>query len=495
MAFLLCQTVLARRSTNSLPFDTFDDNPDDAAIRRTDLGADGPVDENAHALIDLQQVKLGFWLPTDPQADPFAGDFNTNGLFLRMDVSVAGVVNPPGKTQPGQFAPFAYGPNPVYGFIEVEMDRDWDTGGELANPEHRFLGNVVRFGGVPSANQFIDRPALSGAAFDGNFLTLPYVERSGEEFHLALLGSFFTASDITEMAGDGDMIFEADETWRIDAPWFHRAHGYEPFSLALGGTFAGEYMPSCTLQFAHDSVAGMTLISLVFPLTNEAAGLMVGAPPEPLNGNPSDQASILEALTDLRDSAIFLSVFPTGLPEEAIISGWLTKDPTRFTEPPRWDVTALVGTSYTAQLPEGEYFVWTDVFPDVVRGDMNANSKTDDDDRQMMQLYVASQDAADGLLDGRVVLPNFSLNFSVFDLDHSGVVDSVDMTLISELGDQDGDDDVDLCDWARVQNCFSGDGVPIDPSQCGTADLDADSDVDLLDSRRIEAVISGPSSS
>lgn len=491
-AGLACCSPLVLAGSSRQPVRTRIDDPDDAVVRRTDLGGDGPIDTGAHALIDLQAVTLGTWLPTDPQANLFVGDFNSNGLFLRLDVSVAGLVNPPGKTQPGQFAPFIYGPNPVFGFIEVEMDSDWDTGGELDNPEHRYLGNVARFGGVPDDVEFIDRVALSGAAFDDNFLTAPFVDRSGEDFHLALLGSLFESSDITELAGDGDGIFEADETWRIDAPWFHRAHGYESFSLALGGVFAGQYMPVCTLQFEHDSSAGVTLISLVFPLTNVGAGLMTGAAPEPINGDPSDQACVLEALTDLRDSAIFVNQFPTGLPEEEIITGWSGKVPDEYLEPDDWDVTAILGTSYTAPLPEGEYFVWTDVYPDIDRGDVNGDSEADSVDRDLIDQYITAQDGSDGQVDGQVVLAGFAMDFSVFDINHDGIVDSMDVSLVSHVGDQDNDDDVDLRDLAELQNCFSGQGVPWSGSDCHLSDLDADQDVDLVDSRRLQAALSGP---
>ena len=47
-------------------------------------------------------------------------------------------------------------------------------------------------------------------------------------------------------------------------------------------------------------------------------------------------------------------------------------------------------------------------------------------------------------------------------------------------GDFDGDDDVDMKDFAHFQNCLSGDGIP-HGSSCANADLNEDSDVDQGD--------------
>ncbi|UCE61800.1 MAG: hypothetical protein JSU63_08645, partial [Phycisphaerales bacterium] len=147
---------------------------------------------------------------------------------------------------------FRYGDHPVYGFVEIDMDADVWTGGELFAPEYRYLGNVVRFGGNVLHPEFLDRVALDGSAFDDDFLTPPFVERHGEEFHLALIGGQFGAGDIVEVAGDDDGIFEEGETWNIRGPFFHRAHGYELFSFVEGGRYPGEYAPDADLQFRHD---------------------------------------------------------------------------------------------------------------------------------------------------------------------------------------------------------------------------------------------------
>jgi hypothetical protein len=471
---------------------TYSDTAGDAAARRTDPGADGPFDPEMHHLIDLLGLTIGAWCPVAPETDLFAGDFDEDGEFLRMDMLLAGLVNPPGLTDPDQYEPFEYGPHPVFGFVEVDMDEDEETGGELDFPEYRYLGNVVRFGGIPDLSYLEDRIALDASAFDGDFETSPYVERSGEEFHLALLGSVFVGSDVVEIVGDGDETFDAGEIWWIEAPWFHRAHGYEPFSFAEGGVVAGEYAPSCTVQFEHDVLMDVTRVSVVFPLTNVGAGLMWGEPPEPPNADPSDQFSVLEALIDLHDSAVFWDEDPSPYPEEEIIIEWEHKDPEDYLDPTEWRITALLGTSYTISDPTTEYFVWTDVYPEGLRGDVNGDGEADGEDRESIQGFVEEEDASDGTVDGRVELADFAVDFSVFDINHNGVVDELDELLVSVPGDVDHDADVDLLDFAALQACFSGNGQPFEPWLCGLVDIDADGDVDEGDVESFGAAMAGP---
>jgi hypothetical protein len=463
---------------------TYADTAGDAVPRRTDPGADGPYDPVAHRLIDLREVVVGAWEADDPEHDLFIGDFDDDGEFVRLDLVLDGLVNPPGQTLPWDFAPFEYGAHPVFGFIEIDMDQEVETGGELDAPQYRYLGNVVRFGGKPAIRRFEDRVALDASAFDDDFETPPFVDRHGEEFHLALLGSEFESGEIEEIEGNGDDAFDAGETWQIEGFWFHRAHGYEPFSLAEGG--------ECDLRFHHDLLMDVTHLSLVFPLTNVGAGMMQGEEPEPPNGDPSDQASVLEALIDLRDSAVFLDEYPTGFPEEAIITDWEDQDPGEFLDPDDWEITVLLGTSYTAADPSGEYFVWTDAYPDVIRGDVDGDAEAEDDDQERIAEFVAAEDAGDGTVDGRVVLSDFGLNFSVFDINHGGVVDELDSMLVSVPGDFDADADVDLVDFARLQACFSGTGVLFEPLACGLADLDGDQDVDGEDAGRFVSALTEP---
>ncbi len=476
--------ALVPLAAGSDPSITYTDPADNWLVRRTDPNGELPFNLEDHAPVDLLSITLGTWAPADPAVDLFAGAFATDGLFLRLDVVLNGLINPPGDTVPWDFQPFTYGPNPVYGFIELDMDADADTGGELDSPEYRYLGNAVRFGGLPAIPYLRTRFALDASAFDHDFQTSPQVERSGEEFHLALLGGQFTYDDITKLSGNGPE-FGPGDIWLITAPWFHRAHGYEQF------TVAGPYMPRCTLRFAHDIASNTTQLSLVFPLWNAGAAAMWGQEPEPPDADPGNQFSVDEALVDLQASAEYLAQNPTGLPEEQLIDGWLHEIPEHYLDPTRWRVLALLGSSYTAAPTSGTYFLWTDLFPKPVRGDMNGDGLANAGDQHAIERFIQEHDGDDGVIDGRVVLSNFPVNFSVYDVNHSGVCDALDPLLVSPPGDLNGDGAVDLADFAQFQVCVSGPGVPYQPD-CGLADLDMDGDVDWIDFQRLVALWTGP---
>ncbi len=462
----------------------------DAVPRPMDPGAILPFDIEAHSLVDLQCIVIGAWSPDDSLSDLFTGRFGTDGDFLRLDLVVRGLVNPPGSADPFAFDPFRYGDHPVYGFVEIDMDRDVQTGGELDAPEYRYLGNVVRFGGNVLRSEFRDRVALDGTAFDHEFLTPPFVERHGEEFHLALLGGQFSTGDREEIIGDGDGIFENGETWNIKGPFFHRAHGYEPFSFIKGGPYAGVYAPDVDLQFRHDRVDNVTYLSLVFPVTNVGAGLMYDEPPEPVNRDPSDHASVYEALLDLQLSALMLEILPTGLPEEDIIAGWAEHDPIDHLDPGAWSITAILGGSYTLPHPTDVHFLWTDIYPNVVPGDVDGSGARDGRDAQLIGEHIAQEDPLDGVVDGIATIIAFATDFSVYDVNYDGVVDAMDLASLDPDGDSDQDGDVDLEDFADFQRCFGSTGSPI--PLCDPLDLVRDQQVDLEDIAAFHARFSGP---
>ncbi len=464
-------------------------DPDfDVVARPTDAGLTAPFDPAAHRLIELRETTLGRWCPTDPQVDLYDGVYAPWGGFVRLDLSVDGLVNPPGSTDPTTFDPFRYGDHPVYGFLELDMDLDHNTGGEVSAPGYRFLANIARFGGLPEGEEFDDRLAAEASDCDDSFLSEPFIERSGEEFHLAFLGDLSQCGDVEEVAGDGDLTFEAGETWNITGKWFHRAHGFEPYSLATGGAVPGEYAPECQLRFEHDPDADATAISLVFPLDNSAAAAMRGESPEPLNHDPSDQASVREALRDLRISAELVYAYPTGEPEEILILGWREAPPGAYLEPADWRVTALFGTTYTEP---GHGFVWTDAYPNVLRGNVDGEHGVDGEDRHEIDEYIEEHDADDGDVDGCVLLDDFARGYGVYDLNYDGMVDPVDWMLVSTVGDGDLDGDVDLADFAVWQRCRGAVGHPLAPP-CALADLDSDGDVDLHDIVWFAHVLEGP---
>jgi hypothetical protein len=222
---------------------------------------------------------------------------------------------------------------------------------------------------------------------------------------------------------------------------------------------------------------------------------MVGQPPEAANGNPSDQSSVREALFDLHDSAVFLSFFPSGWPEEELIldwADWEPEGPQDHLDPTDWRLYALLGTSYTAPDPDGALFVWTDVWPDPVRGDVDGDGDAEESDALLIDQFVAEHDAEDGQVDGRVSIPGFGPDFRLFDVNHSGGVDALDEWLVSQPHDLDGSGGVDLADFALLQTCLSGEFMPYDPLFCGLADADLDGDVDDQDAVRLIEAITGP---
>ena len=460
----------------------------DVVARPTDLGAIAPFDLAAHHQPNIIEMTIGRWQAPAPADAPFTGSYANSGGFGRLDIAFEGLINPPGRTSLMSFDPFAYGPNPVYGFIEFDVDLECDTGGETDAPQYRYLANIARFGGLPEGNTFDDRVAAEGADLDGDFTTEPYIERSGEEFHLALLGSEFYSADITEITGDADLQFEAGETWDIVSHCLHRAHGFEPYSLATGGSVPGEYELKSIIRFSHNPQTDITSLSLVFPLTNMAAGALWNETPQSYNHDPSDHASIFEALRDLRESAVIVDMFPSGQPEEALILGWQNQGPGSFMDPQQWRVTALVGTTYTAA---GYGFIWTDAYPNVLRGNVDGEDGVTFDDEDKIEDYIELHDAEDGATDERVVLADFATDFAVYDLNHDGIVETADLLLVSAEGDADGDNDVDLADFARYQQCAGLDSGNW-PAACGLADLDADGAITKNDHRWFVSVMTGP---
>ncbi len=465
----------------------------DAVAHPTDPGATASFDPVAHHPPDLIEIRLGSWEPDVPSVDLFIGAFVADASdadFFRLDLTLRGLINPPGDVRPASFQPFRYGPNPLYGFVEIDMDENVNTGGELIAPQYRYLGNVVRFGGRISDGPLVGREAIDTSAFDDDITTDPKVDRSGEEFHLAFLGGEFSTSQIERIAGDADAVFETGETWQITAPFFHRAHGFEDFSFVEGGLLPGEYMPDVTVQFHHDLPNDETIVSLVFALTQKGAGKQGNLPPEPWDFDPTNQVSIEEALSDLQVSAEFFEKFPTGDPNEAEIRAWANQDPLESLEPESWRVTALLGSSYSAPVPDGVFYVWSDIYPNVFLGDVSGDEETGDDDIAEIEQYLEDHDLDDGILDGIVVIEGFASDFSLFDVNQDGRVHGLD--LLCDQADGDGDDDgrVDLRDFAQLQNCVNVGALA--ESECVAPDINLSGVTDADDLPWFIAVMKGP---
>lgn len=468
----------------------YPDRPNDAKFRPTDAGRQAPFDPTGRGPIELLTIEIGGWAPNarplERIEDAFDGAHALGADLLRIDIVLRGLVNPPGPLGTPLHDPYRYGPNPVYGFVELDMDNNVDTGGELDAPEFRYLSNVVRFGGRSGRPEFRQRELTQSADFDRNFSTAPFVERHGEEFHVALLGNH--VSQIQVLEGNPDRVFDAGESWLILGRHFHRAHGFEPFSFVTGGDVAGEYAPIHPMLFTHDPKRRLTTIAIVFPITQLGSALLRGEPEEPINCDPTDQASVLEALIDLRDSADFLvKIAPTGLPEEQLIVGWSDTNPTAYLDPRAWSLTALLGTSFAPPGPSDAFFVWSDVYPDPALGDVDGSGYRGMHDALRIAEWTVANDFRDGVLDLSAPVPGFAARFSVFDVDYDGVVELRDAVLSS--GDSDRDGDADLRDFARLQLCF-GQESPEMP--CTPLDLDRNLDINGDDVGRFQWFMSGP---
>ena len=275
--------------------------------------------------INLLELSMGKWKPSMPSEDLFDGDYIPGGKFVKIELKLEGLVNPPGNADQ-DYRPYEYGNHPIYGYVEIDLDQDNSTGGEINNPQYRYLGNIARFGGMPTGEAFADRVATNGSSdFDDNLHSKPFVERHGEEFHLAFTNDQFSKNDIDIIVGNSDTIFQSGEEWIITGKWFHRAHGLEPYSWVFGGHTNGEYSPYCPLRFQHDQYTNITTITLIFPLTNVGAASVTGDVPEQADCDVSNQASIHEALCDLVNSAKYITEHQISDAVAELVIGWYEK--------------------------------------------------------------------------------------------------------------------------------------------------------------------------
>lgn len=452
MAMMLAMIVsIAVAARGDVPL-TIDDAPGDAVIRRTDPGGDGPFDPMQHRLPDLVEMRIGGFSPTEPDDDRYIGIWDDDGPFARIDLVFNGVINPPGPLGFGgggaAYNPMRYGANPVFGFIEFDMDGNENSGGELNAPEYRYLANVARFGGVPAGPEFDDRVATTGHDIDEFLTTPPFVERSGEEFHWSFLGELISHVDVKrEMPGGDPQIFEAGEKWLIEGKLLHRAHGFEDFALTCFDA-EGEYDVEVKVLFAHSIGTDQTTVSLVYPLTNTAAAALDSPEtfPDPNDGCPDDQNSVEEALVDLQFSATIADPATRLLPAFQLIADWENQSPGSYLSPKDWRITALVGTAYPVAEPNSSNLVWTDVYPGPLVGDFDGDNQVGPADALALSDFIALKDgdpSCDGDGDnanGSITWIGFAQDFCVFDINYDGIVDS---TL---LGDMDLNGVVDIDD-------------------------------------------------
>jgi len=423
----------------------YTDGKGDARLLRTNLGNSTPFDPQQHRLPDLLSIKMGSFAPDIPCEDLFAGTWSNNGQFARIDLVFDGLVNPPGPVGFSQglsnYQPYLYGPNPVHGFIEFDMDANENTGGEVNLPEYRYLGNVARWAGRPTESRFADRIAVTRKDFDGGPYTLLPVMRSGEEFHLALLGEQIDQIDVRcEKPGGNPAVFENGETWVLTGDWFHRAHCFEVLSLQCASA-SGEYMPQCQLQFKHSTCRDQTTVTLVYPLTNAAFASTTNPaqPTQPNNGCPGDQNSVLEALTDLSFSAANADTIGMSKLEFPLLADWAGESPAACLDPSQWRVCALVGSAFATQQSGSARFVWSDVYPNVCTGDFTGDGVLTIADAQALTAFIAEFDGDDDFDDdhnhhnNRIVLHNYAKNFCLYDTNYDGIIIQSDALLMGDM--------------------------------------------------------------
>lgn len=500
----------AASSTHAQPT-IMSDPDDDAVIRRTDLGGDGPIDPQTQRLPDIIEIRLGRFTPTAPHIDRFEGVWDIAGAFARVDIVLDDLINPPGPLAFDPlfpvYDPFLYGPNPIFGYIEFDLDGDENTGGELKSPDLRYLGNVARFSGLPIETRFFNRAAQDDSAFDDDITTAPFVDRSGEEFHIPLIGEEIEQIQVKqEKPGGNPAIFEEGETWWVGGEMFHRAHGFEDFSL-LCFPREGKYQPSLPLLFHHDPSSDTTTISLVYPLQNAGSAALV-SPTEPVQPNNGcaqaagggvEQNSIEEALDDLQFSATNAKAFDRMLPDFQLIAGWEFNSIAGSLDPATWRVAALVGTAFAVSQSGSSRFIWTDVFPNPCVGDFNNDGLVDNADVVMLNAFIAlldgdsSFDTDNNATNGSLTWQGYARNFSLFDTNYDGFVDATDAIVAGDMDLNQLVDMADVDDFTQAlldKSDYSAAHNGIDPLVRG--DLDGDGELSGMDIGEFITLLLGP---
>ncbi len=441
----------------SLAGDTreFEDSDHDAIPRRTDPCNCGqmlpdlinfPNLPNARQrLPDVKAVNITAWEAASPDTDPYTGwEVSHNGAHLvRIDIRLEGLINPPGTLGLNglPYEPFVFGTNPLYGFIEIDVDNDKDTGGDSSDgdaPLH-FLANAARFGGLPSGPISVRAAQGSSDLFE-SWTHPPQIQLSGADWIMPFCGCFATnvVSQSTPCA-----TFGPGATWVVEGRFFQRSSGYSAASLMLGGSGPGRYDPMVRLRFKHRIDEDETTVSLVYPLDQVGAALLAGRTAQQAQAfdqNVSNDTSIAEGVADLINAAQrqlpYVSAIPQNSLQFAIMNRWASKSPAAAVDITRWRPTFIVGTAYSTPPPDG-FIIWTDVGFGVLKGDVNGDGVVDELDRAAIVALIAEKDGgigdADGAIDGRITLGGFGSSYSVFDIDGDGFIGPLDVAFYDHI--------------------------------------------------------------
>ncbi len=412
----------------------YEDPRGDACVHRTDPGMDGAL--AGEAPIDLVRVEMTGWEPRSA-SKPFEGcaeKARKTGI-LRLDVTFAGLVAPPGRVDPSGWhhSPRPFGAASAYGFVEIDVDADRNTGGELgAAAVERFLAGCARFGCLPKGIRR-ERAALDGADLDGVFETTPQYERSGADFVFTLCG----CEDPVVLAagGNGDLVFEPGETWLLKGRYFARAGGYRDASGVFGGSDFGLYDPRVTLRVSHSTACDETTFSVVFPLTPDGAACLADEPAQPIDQIIEVAGShfcVQEALQDLVWGASGQNGPIASSSVRTLVDRWKNKRADRYLDPAEWRAVGLFGMAY--QEPEPSRFAWTDLSDSCGPiGDLDGDEAVDEEDRKefldLLEKIDGSPGDADGRADGVFVVPDFGPNFLLIDFNADGRVDEADLAV------------------------------------------------------------------
>jgi hypothetical protein len=442
----------------------WEDSDNDGALRHSVTGA--PAVAFAGPLPDLRSITLGGWSPSAPITNPYAGVIAPRGgaNIFRLQLVFDGLVSPPGSLgiRGLSFTPNQFGPRPLYGFFEFDVDDDIDTGGEPSSAAPlRLLGITGRFAARPEG-MLGQRLAVSASSFDSNWLTPPQYERSGTDFTLMLCGCWPVT--IVSQSGNNDSIFDAGETWVVRSRFFQRAGGYTPACSVLGGSTPGAYDPWTNLQWRHDLSCNRTYITLVAPITNQGYASLTGFPLQPndaiidVSGNAH---SIHEALQDIVTNAGRPNL--TGLTRE-LIYRWTGRNPTNYLDPTQWRVTGVVGVPYASV--QAVPYAFTDVAFNLRNGDVNGDGSVSRPDRndaaaRILALDGTTLDADGDPFNRSVMLFSPGTNFDLYDADGDGLISIKDLEFIVGPCPADWNNDETLSPndiFAFLSSYFTGDG-------------------------------------
>lgn len=432
----------------------------DAVIARTDVGADGPIHPDSKPP-DVKMFRARRWAGAPSDVVEFTLEFD-------------GLVCPPGPLGLGSlpFNPLEFGTTPLYGFFEIDIDEDRNTGGELGDAaKFRYLANLGRLGEVPE-DSASERAATDGFQLDSNFNSTPQFERSGADFAVVFCGCFDVT--VVDTCGDLDGCFNEGDSWTVSGRFFQRSGGYELASAAYGGSFFGMYDPITFIHFEHSIASDQTTLTLLFPLDMKGAAKLSGEPQEPIDLDVSNHCSIEEALDDIIAGAAAGLSGPTAV----LADRWVDEFANQFLNPEDWRLRGLCGTSYESEQYDSALFVWTDAIGDHTFADFNGDGHVNGDDLDAFDAIVATRDGgprdADQTVNGEVRVPSFAAGFSVFDLDGDGLINSLDRVKLLPppmIGDANGDCVVNFADLTMILTNW-GTVVPGGSPPAGDANAD-----------------------